>query len=93
MFNPGDWVTHLYDGSVGYVTDVSIMQQRANVKFIHNKGPTSFFAVHFSNLKSAPVEAYYSPTQIDFLINLALDTNDKEWFLELTEKRDLIGQA
>ncbi|WP_155816465.1 IDEAL domain-containing protein [Bacillus methanolicus] len=38
------------------------------------------------------MEAYYSPEQLEFLINLALDMNDKEWFLELTEKRDLIGQ-
>ncbi|MFT8319306.1 MAG: IDEAL domain-containing protein [Bacillus sp. (in: firmicutes)] len=30
----------------------------------------------------------YSEEEINFLINLALDTNDKEWFQELMRKRE-----
>lgn len=35
----------------------------------------------------------YSLAQLNFLIDLSLDTKDKEWFMELSERRGLIGQA
>lgn len=92
----GDWV--ICRDKIGYIKQVIEPVREARVKFVREKDKDlkciNFVSTcYFNELSPAPIEAYYSLEQLNFLIDLSIDTKDKEWFLELSERRGKIGQA
>ena len=80
--NVGDWVEH--DNVIGVVGAID----DKHIKFlpVRHKNGTRYEApgvwINGENKKPLPLESFDDATA--FLIDLALMTNDKEWFYELT---------
>lgn len=90
----GDWV--ICRDKIGYVKQIIEPVREARVKFVRDgdrKCINFVSTCYFGELSLAPIEAYYSLEQLNFLIDLSLETKDKEWFKELSERRGKIGQA
>lgn len=86
MLSVGDWVTDKH-GKTGYI--VSVHENNYYVKFVNNRYGTSLRFHSFvasTEVEYAPFEFTPDEDDLYFLINLALDTNDKDWFNELTSK-------
>ncbi|WP_339148378.1 IDEAL domain-containing protein [Sutcliffiella sp. BMC8] len=102
-FKKGDWVSisHISRdinpfalGSIGFVTVVHAEDESAKVLFLkHGSGKEimRLECMNFENLSILPVSLEGEDLQA--LIDIALDSNDKEWFQELTERlqKELIG--
>ncbi|MEJ9151038.1 hypothetical protein [Bacillus smithii] len=85
MFQVGDWVVDPH-GSIGYIEQIHGFQVR--VKLVRNKfGKKTNQINHYyiNELSPTPVEAS-EKTQILSIVDIALDTNDRDWFFELTER-------
>lgn len=88
----GDWV--YYDGgyytrligAIGYV--VSCGESKCTVHFVKdNQGERIDFKYNFSYRELILArEIQLDEQALKNMIDLALDTGDKEWFMELTEK-------
>ena len=84
-FQIGDWVEH--GGLVGFVNDVKeekIQFFGFRTKDDDYKKYTVRAYVNAASAKALPMERF---DDVDnFLLGLALDTRDEEWFRELTKK-------
>lgn len=91
---PNDWV---YDkeGNVFFVHQVVENLVKVGQFYrLHDEGQlfTSFNLERAEKYTVCELEGY-SEEEIDFLINLALDTNDREWFDELSERKKQLVKA
>ena len=91
---PNDWV---YDkeGNVFFVQQaVDNLVKVGQYYRLHDEGElfTNFHLQRAVNYTVCELEGY-SEGEIDFLINLALDTNDREWFAELSERKKQLEKA
>lgn len=88
MFNNGEWVIYngdLIKNALGFIEESN--DETSIVTLILNgRNDTKLFrqlqALN-TDLKPAHDSIVYSFEEISFLINLALDTNDEEWFQAL----------
>ncbi|MCM3110654.1 IDEAL domain-containing protein [Lederbergia lenta] len=78
MFAEGEWVT--YQGETGWIECEGNRTGRYGVYF-PNRRTKIVYADGFE-LKKAPVDT--SSLRDKVMIDLALDTKDKEWFIEVT---------
>lgn len=84
---PGDWVIDK-EGYLFFIDECNTVVARVGcfVKKTEDSDIEIETELIFpEELKSTDLEGY-SEEEITFLINLALDTNDKQWFDELTAK-------
>ncbi|MCM3651310.1 IDEAL domain-containing protein [Metabacillus litoralis] len=87
MFQLSEWVKD-DSGRLGYITGVHIDNQ-ITARFIRSAAGyemNSTAVKQSTEVKHAPLETTPSEDDLYFLINLSLDTNDEEWFKELTSK-------
>ncbi|KKI92047.1 hypothetical protein WQ54_11440 [Bacillus sp. SA1-12] len=86
MFSIGDWVKDT-SGKTGFV--VSVYKNNYYVRFLKNDiGVKINHSIYVSTneLKHAPVDFKPYEDELYFLINLALDTRDKIWFVDLSSR-------
>lgn len=91
---PNDWV---YDeeGNVFFVHQYQEPWVRVGQYFRMEGKNTLFTDIQLKravNYTVCELEGY-SEEELDFLINLALDTNDREWFNELSERKKQLEKA
>lgn len=88
----GDWI-ETNTGEIFFIKEINALFVRTGY-FYHDpetrKLECGGGVTTTLDVKPAELEGY-SEQEIDFLINLALDTNDKEWFKELARKRELLS--
>lgn len=91
MFKNGEWV--IYNGdriknALGYVEESN--DETSLVTLILNgRNDTKIYRqlqAMNTDLTLAPINSTYFNEENQFLVNLALDTNDKEWFQELSKR-------
>jgi hypothetical protein len=81
MFKVGEWIIDLM-GDVGIITEVKTLDRYELVI-----PRTRKMIVRFeSELTHAPMETLYNDYNIHFLQTLAVNTGDREWFENLSEK-------
>ena len=91
---PNDWVFDK-EGNVFFVHQVVENLVKVGSYYrLHDEGElfTSFHLQRAERYTVCELEGY-SEGEIDFLINLALDTNDREWFDELSERKKQLEKA
>ena len=82
----GDWVL-TPELQLGFITDMN--EDKAKVKTLYKRSgygtELNTKVLGIEKLISAPITKY-SEEELLFLMKLAVDTNDKQWFMELSEK-------
>jgi uncharacterized protein YpiB (UPF0302 family) len=86
MYSEGDWIKD-HNGRLGFVTGIH-RDNQITARFIrssHGYPIQSTSIMHTNKIKLAPLES--TPEEdLYYLIDLALKTNDKDWFKELSSK-------
>jgi uncharacterized protein YpiB (UPF0302 family) len=87
MFSEGDWVKD-QNGRLGFVTGI-YRDNQITARFIRSSNGypiKSTSIMHTNDIKLAPLESTLEEDDLYYLIDLALKTNDKDWFKELSSK-------
>ncbi|NRD79996.1 IDEAL domain-containing protein [Bacillus sp. BRMEA1] len=96
----GDWIkakSRSGELIIGYVESQSSEIQKGEVKVTvvrsdHNETVGKTILLSSRQVKSLPVSNVTNKAQIQFLIDLALLTKDKTWFMELTSELNSMNQ-
>ena len=100
FLKPGDWIKgESLDGEliIGYIDSLlpDIPDGAVKVTVVtsdNNKKIGKTIPFLNKQLKALPVSNVTNKTQIQFLIDLALATGDKEWFMELSSELNSMKQ-
>jgi len=100
ILQPGDWIKgESWDGEliIGYIESLSPNIPEGLVKVTvvtsdNNETIGKTIPVLSKRVKRLPVSNVTNKVQIEFLIDLALSTGDKEWFKELTSELNVMKQ-
>lgn len=92
ILKTGDWVKgKLLSGElvIGYIENLDIESQTIKAKVVTSDNKTiegKSIPMLNRQVKKIPDTHIKNKEQIQFLIDLALETGDEEWFIELTTK-------
>lgn len=97
-FHVGDWVsgTSFKDERFrGYIEQIHGDSGKITVRIIesdHKEAVGKITRSHIRRIKKLPISPLQSPGQVFNLIDLALTSRDKEWFLELLDQLKKLQQ-
>ncbi|MBO0961721.1 group-specific protein [Neobacillus sp. MM2021_6] len=98
ILKTGDWVkAESQDGAliIGYIESLSSVDGVVKVTVVtSDNNQTIGKTIPFlsKQVKLLPVSTVTNKAQIEFLLDLALSTGDKEWFLALSSKLNAMKQ-
>lgn len=101
ILKTGDWIkAESRDGELilGYIESLSNIEGVVKITVVssdHHQTIGKTIPILSKRVKKLPVSNVTNKTQIEFLLDLALATGDKEWFLalssELNEMKQLVN--
>ncbi|MGM0852810.1 MAG: IDEAL domain-containing protein [Bacillota bacterium] len=92
ILKTGDWIkgeSHSGELIIGYIENLDIQGETVKAKVVTSDNKTiegKSIPLLSKRVKKIPAANVKNKGQIHYLIDLALSTGDKEWFLELTSK-------
>lgn len=98
ILKTGDWIkAESRDGEliIGYIESLSSIEGVVKVTVVtsdNNQTVGKTIPILSHQLKKLPVSNVTNKAQIKFLLDLALSTGDKEWFLALSSELNLMNQ-
>ena len=100
ILKPGDWIKgESRDGEliIGYIESMipDIPEGAVKVTVVtsdNNESIGKTIPILSKRVRSLPVSNVTNKTQIEFLIDLALTSGDKEWFMELSKELNSMKQ-
>jgi hypothetical protein len=94
----GDWIkAESRDGEliIGYIDSLSSLEGVVKVTVVtsdNNQTIGKTIPILSTRIKKLPVSNVTNKAQIEFLLDLALSTGDKEWFLALSSELNAMKQ-
>lgn len=83
----GDWVL-TPESQLGFITDMN--KAKVKIKTLYKRigygTELNTRVLEIEKVVPAPIVKKYSEEELFFLMKLAVDTNDKHWFVKLSEK-------
>ncbi|MEH7072631.1 IDEAL domain-containing protein [Neobacillus drentensis] len=98
ILNTGDWIkAESWDGEliIGYVEALSSIEGVLKVKVVKSDNDQTVgktIPILSQQVKKMPVSNVTNKAQLEFLLDLALSTGDKEWFLALSSELNAMKQ-
>lgn len=98
LLKTGDWIkAESWDGEliIGYIEALSSIEGVLKVKVVtsdNNQTVGKTIPIISQQVKKLPVSNVTNKAQIEFLLDLALLTGDKEWFLALSSELNAMKQ-
>ncbi|MBT2734522.1 hypothetical protein QF028_002811 [Neobacillus sp. B4I6] len=98
ILKTGDWIkAESRDGEliIGYIESLSSIEGVVKVTVVtsdNNQTIGKTIPILSKQVKKMPVSNVTNKAQIEFLLDLALSTGDKEWFLALSSELNVMKQ-
>ncbi|MFP5108627.1 IDEAL domain-containing protein [Neobacillus sp. C211] len=98
ILKTGDWIkAESPDGEliIGYIESLSSIEGVVKVTVVtsdNNQTIGKTIPILSKQVKKMPVSNVTNKAQIEFLLDLALSTGDKEWFLALSSELNVMKQ-
>ncbi|MEH7748519.1 IDEAL domain-containing protein [Neobacillus drentensis] len=98
VLNTGDWIkAESKEGEliIGYIESLSIIEGIVKVTVVtsdNNQTIGKTIPILSNRVKKLPASNVTNKAQIEFLLDLALSTGDKEWFLALSSELNAMKQ-
>ncbi|MEH7304085.1 group-specific protein [Neobacillus drentensis] len=98
ILKTGDWIkaeSRVGELIIGYIDSLSSLEGVVKVTVVtsdNNQMIGKTIPILSKRVKKLPVSNVTNKTQIEFLLDLALSTGDKEWFLALSSELNAMKQ-